>query len=451
MSTYELMSSSDPFDIGSTVYSRCIAMSLTGQYIAVCVTNGLIYTSSDYGYSWSPTIAPSAYWRGITMSSSGQYVAACIYGTTGTTGIYTNTNYGNGDWLLTSAPGANWFSIAMSSTGQSIVACIYATAGTTTGIYISNNNGNSWLQSYPNNYNWKYIVMSSSGQYIAACIYSGGIYISNNNGNSWTQTTAPSENWNSIAMSSSGQYIVACIQNGGIYISTNYGSNWTKTSAQSAQWQSIAMSSSGQYIIACDDNSTSGGVFINTNYGNGDGDWSQIIPSTNSWISVTMNSSGQKISTFQNTNNTLYNYNLYTNVNPETTFYFGILQNYQFDLNPGYYINIIDPQTSGLGGTGKIYILNITSGYSTYLLFRSIYNSTGITQNQLYILNDPTLFHDTNISIYFSYIYGTVTIITNILCSFNVTVEGSFNYNLPESLSSSSGQVPTSSVPINFQ
>lgn len=94
-----------------------ITSSASGQYLAACVGGGnSIYTSNDYGNTWSPSQTSTTDgkpWNTIASSASGQYVVAC-YSPGNGGGIYTSNDYGV-TWSITSALSLVWNSVASSS------------------------------------------------------------------------------------------------------------------------------------------------------------------------------------------------------------------------------------------------------------------------------------------------------------------------------------------------
>ena len=106
-----------------------MSLSSTGQYQTAVINGGYIYTSSNYGVTWTQnTSAPSTYWSLVAISSTGQYQTVVINGGR----IYTSSNYGVTWTQNTSAPSDNWQSVSISSTGQYQTAVI-------NGGYIYNN------------------------------------------------------------------------------------------------------------------------------------------------------------------------------------------------------------------------------------------------------------------------------------------------------------------------
>lgn len=353
------------------------------------------------------------------MSSTGQYIAACSNSGT----IHISVDYG-ANWGLDVAPyNKPWTSISMNSNGQYIIACL-SSGNDEEGIYYSNNCGNSWYgYAYETPANFFHIATSSTGQYSVASLDSSfntagnGIYVSNNFGPTWNKvlSTSIALNWRGVTINSTGQYMAVCISNIStsplIYVSNDYGSTWVSTYFNDNIGSSyIAMNSTGQQLLLAEDGA---------------------------WVY-----SGQ-----------LYN----TNISSGSTTCFGILQNYIITLDPNHYTTIIDTSIIGEGGNGTIDILNITSNYSTNLSFHSIYSTGIITQNQIKILNDPTFFHDPYIQVYFSYVTGQVSIYnstTNPSCKYNITVKGSFTYNLPITISQNGGTPPGSPpsvIPVPFE
>ena len=165
-------------------------------------------------------------WNGVSISASGQYQTAVINGG----GIYTSSDYGN-TWSITSAPQtittdtfgisitqlAHWSSISISASGQYQSAVIFEG-----GIYTSNNYGTTWSHniSAPSGSRWSSISISSSGQYQTAVVSGESIYTSTDYGNTWSPNTimAPA-NWFSVSISASGQYQTAIVNGGSIYTS----------------------------------------------------------------------------------------------------------------------------------------------------------------------------------------------------------------------------------------
>ena len=221
----------------------------TGQYLAACVYSEKIWTSIDYGKSWSSNNnSPKARWLSITSDSTGQYLAACDNGGF----IYTSQNYG-ANWSSNneSSGTRNWYSITSDSTGKYLAACSYGGF-----IYTSNDSGAKWSSNNESSgiKNWVSITSDSTGQYLAAITYESEIYTSSDYGINWrTTNTSLGYGGISIASSSDGTKIIAgCYLN--YYVSTNSGESWVQNyTGYDYSYEHVASNSSGSQFVACDD------------------------------------------------------------------------------------------------------------------------------------------------------------------------------------------------------
>jgi hypothetical protein len=272
---------------------QSVSVSLTGQYQTAVVYGGGIYTSNNYGTSWTlQTGAPTkAYWYSVSISSSGQYQIACA----NLGSVYTSNTYGTSWIQQTGLPAkAYWRSVAISSDGTIQTAVIYGQGIWT---YNYNNTDPVWTQQtsgVPDNTYWYSVSMSSyDGTYQTAVVSGGGIYTSATVGQVWAlNLSAPTTaNWHSVSLSTDGMYQTAVAYNGGIWTSSNYGTNWTINASTElpaiAQWFSVSLSLSGRYQTAC---SYDNGVYRSSNYGK---NWVKTDLSTNNrWSAVSLSSDG---------------------------------------------------------------------------------------------------------------------------------------------------------------
>lgn len=284
-----------------------ITSSYNGQYLYACVYDGGIYSSNNYGVTWSITRAPTFIaWSSITCSANGQYLSA-VFDDTNPGGVYNSTNYGS-TWTNSNGGGVlRWNSVASSSSGQ------YVIGGTTdSGVYVSTDYGVSWTGfGYVVAKKWTGVASSTTGQYLAACASGDSnatnpsfnynndwIYISSDYGFNWIRQTNLQAPWKCISMSSSGQYLAAACsvtQTGlyGIWYTTNFGPfassrTWTQSDAPAKDWTSITQSSSGQYLAAT---SNFDGIWTSNNYG---ANWTKITSTpTQIWTCIKSSSSGQ--------------------------------------------------------------------------------------------------------------------------------------------------------------
>ena len=230
-----------------------ISLSSTGEYQTAVVPSGYIYTSSDYGVTWTERSVVNT-WLSVSISNTGQYQTAVG----SVSNIWTSSNYGV-TWTEVTPPGiTNWRSVSLSGTGQ------YQTAVAQT-IYTSSNYGATWTQRTSGSNQWESVSISETGLYQTAVIYGGGVYTSSDYGASWTLRTTVNRNWYSISLSNTGQYQTALHYQGNIWISSNYGITWTeRTTAGARNWNSISLSETGEFQSAV----ISGGqIYFSTNYG----------------------------------------------------------------------------------------------------------------------------------------------------------------------------------------
>ena len=224
---------------------------------AVELTSGsYIWTSKDYGVTWSRKIAATggSWWGPITASSDGSklVVAKTYYGVNGKyrTDIYSSSNSGD-TWgqvySFTDLLGSCW-GIASSSDCLKLVSCFYQDK-----IYVSTNFGTSWTATGSNGY-WHSVCSSVDGTVLAAAA-SGQNYASVNSGVSWFPVGMPS-GWSDIACSSNGSFMVAANMGGDrrIVVSRDYGVTWISTGT-SAAWSCVTCSSDGSRVCAGGNNS----------------------------------------------------------------------------------------------------------------------------------------------------------------------------------------------------
>lgn len=157
---------------------RSISLSSTGQYI-VAVTcpgaeNGVVYTSSDYGESWTQrTAAGSQYFVSSAISSDGKTM---VVGR-GTSGgkIQRSTDYGATWTDITMAGTHAWWGLALSSDGTKIAAADNLSGSY---LYISLDSGNTWIaQTDAGTAQWMYIAASRDFTTLAGCAYDGNFWV----------------------------------------------------------------------------------------------------------------------------------------------------------------------------------------------------------------------------------------------------------------------------------
>lgn len=270
-----------------------ISMSYSGRYIFIANRGWALFSSSDYGVTFTERAVTDKNIICVSISRSGKYGVLCT-NTSNTNNITNNIPTGTGVINYTSDNGVTWREVT--TPGSLIFTCVsispggkYAIAGVNGGrIWYSSNFGQTFTQS-STILTLKWITMSMSAtKYAVACDNYGYIYISSNYGSTWTRPSGSvSSAWSSVSMSNSGQYAIACIgyANNGIYYSNDYGVNWIESPNTKASngWVSVSISSTGQYAIAAAYN---GSLYYSYNYGV---DWTISLLSSNYlWKSISM-------------------------------------------------------------------------------------------------------------------------------------------------------------------
>lgn len=180
-------------------------------------------TSGDASIQANFTPPALRSWEGITSDSTGQYLAAVVSGGQ----IYTSQDYGATWTLQRNSITANWYSIASDKTGQYLAASAYAGQ-----IYTSDNYGVTWTARAASR-NWYHIASDGTGKYLAAVVTGGTIYTSTDYGANWTTRGTgnglpASASWSCVDSDYTGQYLIACSTTnaGKVYISSDYGATW---------------------------------------------------------------------------------------------------------------------------------------------------------------------------------------------------------------------------------
>ena len=267
-----------------------IAVSSTGQYSSMCVNTGAIYTSITAG----PSLATS----GALIVTEPLTTASLTYvdNSTDVTGQppLDYTTFGQ-NWTITNASVTSGaIGSGISASGQyQIQVSISGGSNATSGIYYSSTYGQTWTQSASTSaIAWIACAISESGKFAIATASSTAIYISSNYGQTWSATSQTSSGQTRCAISATGQYMVA---GGGIagsatpiYLSADYGQTWSSISGTTQTWTCVAISASGQYIFGGTNNV---GVYYSSNYGQ---TWALSGP-TISTMYITCSASGQYV------------------------------------------------------------------------------------------------------------------------------------------------------------
>lgn len=289
---------------------KSVSSSGDGSKLIAAAYGGPIYTSTNFGLTWSndnnaPGPAPTGpQWYSSASSADGTKLVAVVrFG-----GIWTSTDSGI-TWSTNNNAGTNyWLSVASSADGTHLVA-----AGSGTWIYTSTDSGITWSTNNNSGSNgWISVASSADGTHLVAVNsgpVGGHIYTSANSGATWSSANnAPLAYWNSVASSADGTHLVAAtfqsISQGQIWTSTNSGATWTNNNnAPNAAWQSVSSSAdgtrlaAGSYIGAIFTSLDSGLTWSNNNFAPKGGNWESSAWSTNGNFLVAANSLTEQILT----------------------------------------------------------------------------------------------------------------------------------------------------------
>lgn len=248
-----------------------LAISSDGRYQTISASlNGYMYTSSDYGVTWTKREKISASRKQIAMSSSGRYQTV-IKGGSGL--LYTSSDYG-ATWTHRNGAVDGFYRISMSSDGKYQLATQLNSSVSGHSLYRSSDYGVTWTEigsfgSY--DAGGGDITMSSDGKYQSAVFGYDGIYTSSDYGVTWTKkisvTYGGAAYSTGIAMSSDGKYqTMVSDANAYIYTSSNYGVTWASAIVGIGDWEdNVVMSSNGKYQAIGKEISTS--LYISSDYG----------------------------------------------------------------------------------------------------------------------------------------------------------------------------------------
>lgn len=240
--------------------TNCISISFSGQYQTASNGND-IYVSSDYGARWNQT---------YSVGSSDIFVCICLTGKyqlviSSGDAVYRSENFGQ-SWIRYDNENSDMFNsiatfpsagVTMSYDGkyQTIVS---------ENIYRSNDYGFTWdttniiTDAYGawDDHNWYGVDMSSDGKYQVAIEIIGEVYVSSDYGAQWAKVDIPIVTdimWQAISISANGQFLTGVAKNGSIYYSNDYGVSWNKNpnpDLDNKEWRCVSVSSNAQYQLA---------------------------------------------------------------------------------------------------------------------------------------------------------------------------------------------------------
>jgi photosystem II stability/assembly factor-like uncharacterized protein len=256
--------------------------------LAVCGQQNQIYTSTDFGVTWTPRDSIRL-WRSISSSADGTKLVAAAQSEQ----IYTSTESGV-TWIARDS-NRNWRAVASSADGTKLVA-----AGQFEQIYTSTDSGATWTPRY-NSDDWYDIASSVDGTKLAAVTQLTQLFLSSDSGVNWTPNI--SGNWRQVASSADGTKLVLVGLNEPIRTSTDSGATWT-TRDISRLWQCVASSADGTILIAGAEEAPGSNLYVSTDSGV---TWNKQFTLTSSQViwRITCSSDGKKVAFITVTSNGL--------------------------------------------------------------------------------------------------------------------------------------------------
>lgn len=202
---------------------RGVAISADGSSQTVVAISSKIFTSSDFGRSWTSRDS-NRLWTGIAMSHDAHYQVAVASGSQ----IRVSSDYGV-TWTAKDSS-RHWAAVRASADGQ------YMTAVVRVGdIYYSSDFGATWSAAGVSGHAWIGVAMSDNGQYQTAADGpqdpgdEGSLYRSEDFGVTWTlvQAAGSSDQFIAVAMQGNGEIQYAIHDYMGIMISTDFGHSFS--------------------------------------------------------------------------------------------------------------------------------------------------------------------------------------------------------------------------------
>jgi hypothetical protein len=260
---------------------------------------GPIYISSDFGSTWTPSMAPIMNWDALACSADGSKVLAAVgrkdWHNPGPICLSTNSGV---SWVATGASATNWWAgLALSADGTRAAAVVPRSQYLPGGIYNSADGGITWSLAAGTDDYWSFwVAVAGSGdgaRLIAANYANSTIAISTNFGATWFENYPGVSSPHAVCSSADGQKLMVASPDGGIATSTNGGLSWAATSAPALQWVSVASSADGTRLVAVPSYYYNAGrIWTSTNSGTS---WAMANAPVANWTSVASSADGCKL------------------------------------------------------------------------------------------------------------------------------------------------------------
>jgi photosystem II stability/assembly factor-like uncharacterized protein len=234
-----------------------VGLNRTRQYIVAISASGSVYTSSDYGYSFTDTSSNipgqfgGANYNIVHSSWDGEY-----FFITATTGFYVSSDYGQ-TWGL-QTDNLILTSLVSNYMGKILIGCDGSN------IHISNDYGASWTPTTPN-VSISIINGTSTDHLVGIGLSDGFIYYSINQGTTWTLINN-TDTFKSVSIASDGRTIYAASQTSSLQFSVNEGITWS-TIFLTGFTYNINCSNTGSTAVISTSEPGASGIYWTDNFG----------------------------------------------------------------------------------------------------------------------------------------------------------------------------------------
>jgi hypothetical protein len=236
---------------------------------------GSVYTSNDFGATWTATASGTRPWTGLYISENGQKIIASAI----EAGLFISNDGGATFTLIAGTANMDWRAVAGSADGTRILATASRFAGTagSEGVYVSTDGGTSFTRratSGPDTPfgNWVFAACSSTCMRMAVLDNGGFPYVSEDGGATFQQRFGFS-NWSGLAVSGDGTRVAALEPRNDTYNHTGYvflgdgSGNWPFL-GENRWYSSVSLSNDGNWVVVTDRGPDGSGGRLYTSQGN---------------------------------------------------------------------------------------------------------------------------------------------------------------------------------------
>ncbi len=226
---------------------------LLAASLAACALLLLARTAAATG--WTLISAPPAAWTAIACSADGRKLAAACSGAASLTNgaVYTSTNYGQ-TWALSFVGPGFVFDVASSVDGSRLAAaCVSNTPfplpSGPSPIFVSSDAGASWTPSGAPLRPWRWVASSGDGHTLLATDATGTLAFSTNAGVTWGSGPAPAHLFYFGCSADGSKLFAEDTINGILYVSTNAGATWGWHGLPGGELDDLILSADGRRLI----------------------------------------------------------------------------------------------------------------------------------------------------------------------------------------------------------